>query len=448
MVRLVTRLSHSLVVALALAGAGVADAQPTFETAPIELVVALVEDPDFPPLDDRLVQRALRYAQQEYAQRFDVEPIKLRVLYRYDVTRFLDIYSVPTDPRCQKQFDARYRGSGVQELVPHKKRALKFFRKWTIESLRGFVPEEDRAGISKYDDVYDFYAQRYVNRIDEIKAMSTPAGTPLLEPDKSLNRSFVAWLCALERQNDFDVLITNTFIVSDLLTEPHPHSVFGKAKIGGIAARSAGRNALGGQALLATTFGIDSKIPGLDEIASKNPTFEQRARLLGAYLLSHEVAHAVFGIPDVYDHPAGCLMTSRPGASYLDGLEELIAHPEPCPKCRPYVRARSLFDQGRRALTEGRAKAASRLLLASAKRTPRHFHGGRRKRLSKVTLAASRAQELMGKSKRALRYAKIARKLDPRSVSAQNFLQSLTPAFASRPTLNFVLTASTSTTSR
>ncbi len=448
MVRPVKFLSHSLAFAATLMGAGVANADPAFETAPIELVVALVEDPDFPPLDDRLVQRALRYAQQEYARRFDVAPAKLRVLYRYDVARFLDIYSLPSDPRCAKHFAARYRGTGLQELLPHRARALKFFRKWTIESLRGFVPEERREGISKYEDVYKFYAQRYVNKIEEMKALQTPAGTPLLAPEKSLNRSFVAWLCALERQDDFDVLITNTFIVSDLLTEPHPHSVFGKAKIGGIAARSEGRKALGGQALLATTFGIDSKIPGLDDIASKNPTFKQRARLLGAYLLSHEIAHAVFGIPDVYDHPPGCLMTSRPGASYLDGLEELMANPAPCPKCRPYVRARSLFDRGNRALAEGRAKAASRLLLSSAKRTPRHFHGGRRRRLSKVTLAASRAQELMGESKRALRYAKIAKKLDPRSVAAQDFLQSLTPVFAVRPRLTLAATASTSTTTR
>ncbi len=447
--RSLAHLGLGAVVWAGLTATAWAQAGPRFETAPLELVVALVEDPQFPPLDERLVQEALRSAEQEFARRFDVAPPRLKVQYRYEVSRFLSIYSVPSDPLCNKQFAARYRGTGSKELTPHKEKALKFFRRWSIESLRGFAPEESRAQILSYEDVYELYAHHYVDKIEQMKALKTPAGTPLLEPNASWDRSFVAWLCALQRQDDFDVLITNTFIVSDLLTEPHPHSVFGKAKIGGIAAPSEARHALGGQALLATTFGVDTEIPELNEIANKKPTLQQRARLLGAYLLAHEIAHAVFGIPDVYDHPLGCLMTSRPGATYLDGLEELDAHPLPCEKCRPYVKARSLFDRGRAALARGDAKAASRLFVGSVKSTPRHFHGGRKKRLSKVTLASSEAQQSLGKAKRALRYAKIAAKLDPRSLAAQTRLKKLQPTFTlGSNTITLVSTASTSTTSR
>lgn len=421
-----------------------AEEGPRFETAPLSLVVALVEDPQFPPLDEALVQRALRSAEEEYARRFDVARPEFRVKYRYEVSRFLSVYSRPSDPRCSEQFKARYRGTGLAELAPHKDRALTFFRRWPIESLRGFVPEADREQMQSYEDIYAYYAERYVAKIDAMKALQTPAGTPLLEPERSWDRSFVAWLCALERQTDFDVLITNTFIVSDLLTEPHPHSVFGKAKIGGIAARSDHRAALGGQALLATTFGIDTEIPELNEIANKKPTFVQRARLLGAYLLAHEVAHAIFGIPDVYDHPLGCLMTSRPGATYLDGLAELDAHPEPCDKCRPYVEARSLFDRGRSALAAGRPKLASSLLLASVKGTPQHFHGGRRQRLSKVTLVSSAAQESLGKAQLALRYAQIAAKLDPRSLEAKNQVAALHPMIDAARTTVLTTTVATS----
>ena len=160
-------------------------------------------------------------------------------------------------------------------------------------------------------------------------------------------------MCALKRQEDSDVVLTNTFILSDLLTEPHPHSVFGKAKIGGIAMPSPHRSALGGQVLLATTFGIDTKVAALSELGGKPATFDERAQILGAYLLAHEVAHAFFGIPDVFDHPLGCLMTSRPGATYRDGIEELEAHPTPCPRCQPYVQARKSLDRGREAYRKG-----------------------------------------------------------------------------------------------
>lgn len=427
-----------------LVGARTAQAKPRFFTTPLALEVAIVEDADFPTLDEATVQAALRHAADEFARRFDVAPPRLRVAARFEVDRFLSRYADPEDARCAEEFGARYRGTGATELAPHRDRALSFFEKWPLDSLRGFVPEAERAGVETYEEVYDLYVQRYVAQVERIRGLETPKGRPLLDPERSYARSFVAWLCALERQEDFDVVITNTFIVSDLLTEPHPHSVFGKAKIGGIAARAGGRSALEGQALLATTFGIDTSIPELNEIGGKPASPELRARLLGAYLLAHEIAHAVFGIPDVYDHPLGCLMTSRPGATYVDGLAELDANPRPCPKCRPYVEARSEYDRGLVALREGRAAEASERFLASVKKTPTHFHGGRRKRLARVTLASSKAQTALGKAQRALRYAKIAAKLDPRSMEAQGHLEALLVPGGGALTVS--RTASTATT--
>lgn len=411
-----------------------------FESAPLRLRVAVVEDPAFPPLDDILVQTALQSASAEYARRFDTSPPEFVQAARFEVGPFLEAHVDPEDPRCRSELAARYRGTGPAELSPYRARAIRFFRKWSLESLQGFLTEAERAQAKTYEDIYEVYAARYVARVDQLRALRTSGGGPLVEPERSTDRSFVAWICALELQPDFDVIITNTFILSDLLTEPHPHSVFGKAKIGGIAARADNRRALGGQALLATTFAIDTPIPELNELDGKPASPALRARLLGAYLLAHEIAHATFGIPDVYDHPKGCLMTSRPGATYLDGLEEIDAHPTPCPKCRPYVQARSLFDRGLAALDDGRAKLASELFLASVKKTPRHFHGGRRKRLAQVTVAASRAQTALGRTRRALRYAEAAAKLDPRSAEARGQLDEL-----SRPRAQVV--AATRTTS-
>lgn len=416
---------------LLIVGAGIcaltlgrpAEAEPRFETAPLELRVAVVEDPDFPALGPELLKAALRSAADEYARRFDVAPPRLEVAGRFDIRTFLDAHVDRDDPRCAEALAARYRGTGAEELDPYRARAIAFLRKWPLDSLRGFLPED--APPDSYEAVYEAYRARYVATVERTRALKTPTGQPLVDPAGSSDRSFAAWLCALERQGEFDVVITNTFILSDLLTEPHPHSVFGKAKIGGIAARATRRTALGGQALLATTFGIDTDIPELNELDGKPASPELRARLLGAYLLAHEIAHAVFGIPDVYDHPLGCLMTSRPGATYLDGLEELDAHPAPCPECRPYVEARSLYDRGLAALDAERAALASELFLASVKKTPKHFHGGRRRRLAQVTLASSRAQAALGKQQRALRYAKIAAKLDPRSEDARGHLADL-----------------------
>lgn len=406
---------------------------PVYPKSP-RLIVALVEDPDFPPLDERLIQAAMRAAQAEYTRRFDAPPPTFDVRYRFEVSRFLSLYARPRAPQCQETFKARYRGTGQDELTPHRTVALKFLRRWSLEALKGFIPESDRAAIDSYEALYQRYADRYVATVDAMKALKTPANTPLIAPQASVDRSFVAWLCALKMQDDYDVVMTNTFILSDLLTEPHPHSVFGKAKVGGVATRSPKRHALGGQALLATTFGIDTDLPAFNETGGRKPTFAQRAQLLGAYILAHEIAHATFGIPDVYDHPDGCLMTSRPGKSYLDGLKELNAITRPCPQCQPYVQARRLFEMGKDLLDAAQYRRAVRVLTRSAKQTPKHFHGGRRRRLAQLTLWSSQAYGAMGRKSRARRFARLAMKLNPQ--------------LASEPLDRSVRTSSTSTIPR
>jgi hypothetical protein len=296
-----------------------------------------------------------------------------------------------------------------------KSAAIKFFQKWPLESLVGFIDETDRPRVKSYDDVYEHYRKHYVRTIDSMKSLKTPAGSPLVEPEKTARRSFVAWTCALLRQRDFDVILTNTFILADLLTEPHPHAVFGKAKIGGIAARSPSRAALDGQALLATTFGIDTKLKELAELPDGPASLEERAKILGVYLLAHEISHAVFGIPDVFDHPKGCLMTSRPGFTYRDGLRELEENPEPCARCRPYVEARASLDRARSLYAEGRYDPAVSAAMSAAKNLPQQFHGGRKKRMAEIIVVASKAYYELGKRQQAKTLAQTALELDPSS---------------------------------
>jgi hypothetical protein len=418
-------------------------AEPSFELAPIKLSVALVNDPDFPALEPELAKHALELAADEFSKRFDVPKPELVIVNEFSLAGFLGTYALPVDPRCKPLYDARYRGGGIDELARHKTAAKKFLERWPIESLRGFVDTDQQSKILDYEDVYEYYAKNYVKKIEAMKGLKTPAGNPLVEPAKTARRSFVAWTCALLRQKDYDVILTNTFILADLMTEPHPHAVFGKAKIGGIAARSPDRPTLGGQALLATTFGIDTKLPEFQELPGDPPSFDERAKILGIYLLAHEIAHAVFGIPDVFDHPFGCLMTSRPGATYRDGIAELEKHPAPCGKCRQWVEARSAFDKAQRLYDEGKFAAASNSTLRAAKLLPKQFHGGRKRRMSQVMVIASKAYHAQGKAKEAQSFAKAAVDLDPTSDDAQYVFRSVTPATATRT----ILTSSTATSS-
>ena len=410
----------------------------------IRLSVAIVQDPDFPPLEPELAKTALAHAREAFAQRFGVAPPELDVINEFTLTGFLGAYALPVDPLCKPLYDARYRGTGAGELGRFKDQAMKFLERWPIESLAGFIEDSEKTRVKTHADVYAYYAKKYVRTIDAMKGLKTPAGTPLVEPERSARRSFVAWTCALLRQKEYDVILTNTFILADLLTEPHPHAVFGKAKIGGIAAKSPARSALGGQALLATTFGIDTKLKEFAELPGEPPTMVERAKILGVYLLAHEIAHAVFGIPDVFDHPKGCLMTSRPGATYRDGLRELEENREPCPRCRPYVEARAAYDRAERLFGERNFHGASSAAVTAAKLLPKHFHGGRKKRMAQIMVIGSRAAAELGKAQQARTLAQAAYDLDPTLEDAAQLYKSVTMAGAMRE-LGGTATATVST---
>lgn len=440
--------SLAALLATTLSAAGTARAAETaLDVAQLELKVAIVQDPDFPPLEPELARAALIHASDELGRRFGVRAPTLDVINEYTLSGFLGAYALPVDPACRPLYDARYRGGGATELARHKGTATKFLERWPLDSLAGFIPEPERASVKTHDDVYAYYVKKYVRTVEAMRGLRTPGGTPLVEPDRSARRSFVAWTCALLRQRSYDVILTNTFILADLMTEPHPHAVFGKAKIGGIAARSPARAALGGQALLATTFGIDTPLAEFRELPGEPPSFEERAKILGVYLLAHEIAHAVFGIPDVFDHPSGCLMTSRPGATYRDGLAELEANATPCPRCRPYVESRAAFDRADRLYREGQYQAASAAVLTAAKLLPQHFHGGRKKRMAQIMVIGSRAYRALGKMEQSRSLAQAARDLDPSSDDAASLLRGLSVASSSR-TLEGTGTSTAGTSTR
>jgi hypothetical protein len=414
-----------VVVSLA-ATARAEEAAEQIPIAAIRLKVALIEDPDFPPLDDNLIGRALESAAETFSARFQVERPTFQLAARFSVDDFMKRFAKPDTPECSPLYAATYRGGGKNELLPLKDRAVKFFERWNLDSLQTFIEPEHRANVRSYGDLHEHYMRRYLATVAKLSEMQTPRGTPLIQLGGVHWRSHAAWSCASGQQRDFDVLITNTFILADLLTEPHPHTVFGKAKVGGIAGPNPHRTALGGQALVASTFAIDTSIEFLSELGGKPIGIKERSEILGAYLIAHEIAHAIFGIPDVFDHPSECVMTSRPGETYREGLEVLKAHEGPCPRCRPYVQARSALDKGRGLLEQGDAAGALSALSLASKLTPKQLHGGYKRRMAEISVLVSEAYARQGNDARAKSFAENAVSLDPRFDLAQKQLARFT----------------------
>ncbi len=391
------------------------DEDAVLEVPPLKLKVALIEDPDFPSLDDGLVAEALSSASDTFRERFDVTRPTFAVIARYSLDGFMRRYGGPDRQECARIYASVYKGGGREELLKTRDATIKFFQRWPLETLQTFVDEGHRARITDYAALWEEYAERYPATVKQLEAMKTPAGTPLVKAGGIQWRSHAAWSCASATQQDFDVLVTNTFLLADVLSEPHPHAVFGKAKVGGFAGPHPTRRALGHQVLVASTFAIDTPLPLLSELGGKPANTEERGQMLGAYLLAHEVAHAIFGIPDVFDHPDGCLMTSRPGETYREGLASLHAHPGSCPRCRAYVEARTTMDRGRALLETAEYESAIRALTMAANKTPKHLHGGYRKRIGELSALIAESWARLGDVAKAKRFADTALQLDPSS---------------------------------
>ena len=218
-------------------------------------------------------------------------------------------------------------------------------------------------------------------------------------------------------QPSFDVVVTNTLLVLDDARSLHPHSAMRRASVAGMSASSPFRSALDGQAILASTFSFDTDIPDLSNVSSGS-TAEEKAEALGVVLIAHELGHAYFGIPDVYDHGPECLMTSRLDENYSAVLEALRRDQDPCPRCMPYVYSRSLLEGLRRDLTSGGNRALFSRAMSLAKYQPTRFHG--RNRRSAILLALmSEGRAALGDPKGALVYAERALEYDPQSPEAR-----------------------------
>jgi len=66
----------------------------------------------------------------------------------------------------------------------------------------------------------------------------------------------------------------------------------------------------------------------------KNSEHSLRNKVIGAVLVAHELGHALYEIPDVYDHGDACLMNSSVHSlnnrQAYELMTEAMSH---CPKC-------------------------------------------------------------------------------------------------------------------
>lgn len=223
-----------------------------------------------------------------------------------------------------------------------------FLKQWPLNSLNSMMAG---AGSKSYDEFHDRLIAVYHEKIEWLKGLRTPGGAPVLRVPLEPMQSEIHWRGLLAAQDEFDILITNTFILLDDTRAPFPHSVLKHAKIGGAASRSPRRKAMDGQSLLVNVF---EELGDVEGIRVPGPPIDRalRNKLIGANLLAHEFGHAYFRIPDVYDHPEDCLMNSSGHTlDHRAAFFALMRTEAPCRKCEPYLMVKMAQSAARRMQT-------------------------------------------------------------------------------------------------
>lgn len=416
-------------LALALALAGVALAEQDEESFDLEVIRVI--DADLSAIEDDRMARIFDSARQTFTDKFG-----------FGSLRFVDRGLMPIEDFLARHpatdcaaMQARYPIDGSRVPPEVLAAGRRWLSRWTLDELRGFFPADQRAELTDLGAIRRRLMDEFGRKIEWIKKVQLN-GESLIEPSLFDKRSYTRFVCAVREQRQYDLILTNAFLLFDAADEPFPHAVFGKLKAGGASMDSPHRQALRSRALMTSTFEIDNDLEFFKnaEVAGLSPA--EKDELLGAYILAHELGHAIFKIPDSYDHPAGCLMTTKMNQGYLAGYNEMKSHQDQCPKCRVYVDARLAYFRGERLFREGRYADSLKAFASVVRTTPKNVDGNYRSYMSEVAVWAARCYERLAMPGKATRMVERALKLNKRNREAQELLDRFLgpdPIPAARP---------------
>ncbi len=410
-----------------LATAGQAEPPPADEAAPtlaaapaqlpaqakLSLEVLLVNDPDFPPVTPEQAVSILKSAQATLADKLSFPSVEFRILGTTTTAEFIAKH-VRADDACSQHFEPLRVRPGVRSAsAVDPKLVDQFLNRWPVGELAAFFPPAERKGLTSYEAIRNKLLVEFDRKVALIADFKLKDGSSLLAAEKLDQRSYVSWVCALRNQDDADFVLTNAFILYDLASEPYPHSIFQKCKMGGASLLSPKRRAIHRRALVASTFSMVTDLPFFVEEGAEWLTTSERLEVIGAFIVAHELGHAVFKIPDFYDHPPECLMTTKAETGYVSGFRELREHPGPCPKCQVYVDAKRQVFLAGEAMAAKRWDEAIKSYKLAIQKTPKHIDGSYLRYVADLSVEIARAQLGKGDRAQAQRWAQAALRVVP-----------------------------------
>ncbi|MCB1173969.1 MAG: hypothetical protein KDK39_10400 [Leptospiraceae bacterium] len=369
----------------------------------IELQVVRVFDPLLPVLSDQDLQQVLQSSREviEHKLGRDVT-LSFVDAGKVDLDAFFHSVSYQEDRVFKMIKHWRHRPElADQDPLLHssrfRKTAIAFLKHYKIEKLQGFFPDQP---IHNYNQAFAALHQTYNKKIQWLKQRTNNRGQLVWR--QKPGQSYVHWLGLMHAQKKYDIVITNSLIVFDLMSEPYPHSIAKHAKVGGSSFSSPARMALGGRSLLVNIIEEYGQIEGVSKQRSIKRSL--RNQMLGGFLLAHEFGHAFYLLPDFYDHPADCLMNSAmENMDALAGYRLLLNNNQPCKQCYPWVKSKRLVLHAEQSLAGQNYLQAGRLFEAAIRGVPSRIDGSRRHYIQGLREKAIAAYLQAGHNAEALR---------------------------------------------
>ena len=305
---------------------------------PVILDVLIINDPTLPKLRLTEASQMLASTREMLGEKLGFDAFEFRLREGPTLSEFME-RNAPMAGECEKSLQRVSVSGGV-----HNPRAVnmprdsveKFLGGWPLRSLAQWFKSEAHPPTT-YEEAASKILAAMDRNVAVIRAIRLPGGEPLL--GNARLHVYTRWICAMDSQNEADVVLTNSFVMHDLGTSPAPHSILTTNTVSGASLRSPKRSALDGRAVFASTFAMATPLDMFRQDKVLDPRSNEFCRVFATSLLAHELGHAFFKIPDFYDHPPECLMSTGHNFSYAANDAQMRMHKGPCPKCRPYLSA-------------------------------------------------------------------------------------------------------------
>jgi len=340
----------------------------------LKLNVVYLEDKNLPTISNKDIRTILNEAESELKIRFNANYIHFTYMGKRSLKSFFNKYLKRKSSFYKRLAPYKYRFfSGKINYQPYREKIKKFLRQWKLLYLKEFFDKKVQEKIKTYDDVIEYLFKIYLSKLKKIERLRLSNGKYLINRRNNKFNSYINWLVAMHFQDLYDIIITTTIIIYDDISKPYPHAVLRYAKVGGSSFESPKRSLLDGTAAMVNLFEMLTDIKYF-----KQPYHSRKInrmlwnKIIGRFILAHEMGHMIYLIPDVYDHPRGCLMDSSfETMDYYEGYKLLEKYPFPCPKCAPYVKAREMHLLADYLMKKKKYKDAIEKYKLARKMTPR-----------------------------------------------------------------------------